>query len=90
MKFYKYTIVDESMPFHTSSSNLGYCYLSIAPSKDDVLREYCKVCSDRDKTVVDNSYENMKCEIRCGKLPGKVFIYYKDKLMASLEPQRDQ
>ncbi|NBW56919.1 hypothetical protein EBR43_03880 [bacterium] len=89
-KLYKYKITDLTINYYSQSGSMGECYLSIAPSREQIISEYYKKCSQKDKDTVDNNYDLFKTQITCGKLPNTIFILFKDMAIASFEPQRDQ
>jgi hypothetical protein len=89
-KLYKYKITDLTTGYYNQNGNLGECYLPIAPSRDQVISEYYKKCSHKDKEAVDDSYHLFKIQITCGRLPNTVFVLFRDMAIASFEPQRDQ
>jgi hypothetical protein len=87
---YKYKIIDLAVSYYGSNGDLGFCYLSIVPSTNDVIKEYYKLCGPSDKAIVDSCYDNLKTEIKCGKLPTTVYLKLHDKIIACLEPQKDR
>lgn len=89
-KLYKYKMTDLTTGCYSQSGNMGDCYLSIAPSRDDVITEYYKRSTKIDKELVEENYDLFKTQIICGKLPNTIILLFKDMAIASLEPQRDR
>ena len=65
-KLYKYKITDLTINYYSQSGSMGECYLSIAPSREQIISEYYKKCSQKDKDTVDNNYDLFTPQITCG------------------------